>query len=337
MAGKKTILITGGLGFIGHHLVGGVLERTDWNVVVIDKYTYAGIFDRIADLNCWQREKHRLKMVYHDLSAPIDQITHSLIGKVDYVWHLAAESHIDHSLENPMPFALSNVVGTTNLLVYIKKFQPNVEQFIQFSTDEVYGHAPQGVFYKEGDPMRPSNPYAASKAGADMMSYAFAHSFDMPVIIVRCMNVFGERQHPEKFIPKTMRSLLKGEPVIIHGRPDKISSRKWIHGRDVFDALLFLTLKEAKDTPNKQIYHLAGEEHNVVEMAKIIARIMQRPLNLKYVDARPGQDFGYGLEDNNLKNLGWKKSVNFQEALEKMVRWTLKNPKWLGLSDNYEI
>ncbi|HOK97498.1 MAG TPA: GDP-mannose 4,6-dehydratase, partial [Candidatus Paceibacterota bacterium] len=139
MANKKTILITGGGGFIGHHFVEGLLKKTDWDIVILDALTYAGNLNRLTDIDIWDKEKHRVKFVWHDLRAPISDTTHKMIGDLDFIWHLAAESHVDRSLEDSRPFVMSNVLGTANLLEYVKKYQPSLKKFVTFSTDEVFG------------------------------------------------------------------------------------------------------------------------------------------------------------------------------------------------------
>ena len=192
MDNKKIVLITGIAGFIGHHILEGVLKQTDWDVIGLDSLTYAGNLNKLTDIGPWESQKHRVKFVWHDLKSPISETTHGMIGPVDYIWHLAAESHIDKSLEDAIPFVTNNVLGTANLLEYVKRHQPNLKKFIQFSTDEVYGAAPDGIFYTEDAHLRPSNPYSASKAGADMVAYSFAHAFGLPISIVRSTNILGE-------------------------------------------------------------------------------------------------------------------------------------------------
>jgi len=333
---KKTLLITGMAGFIGHHILEGVLKETDWNVVGLDDLTYAGNLNRLTDIGPWEQEKHRVKFVWHDLRSPISETIRKMIGTVDYVWHLAAESHIDKSLEDSIPFVMANVLGTANLLEYVKHYQPNLERYVQFSTDETYGAAPDGVFFNEEAILRPSNPYSASKAGADMMAYSFAHAFKIPIIITRSMNVFGERQHPEKFIPKTVKAILENKKVVIHGSPGEVSSRFWIHARNVADFLIFLMDKGQ----SKEIYNIVGEERDVVTVANMVAQIIKgRPLleeEIQYVEfhqARPGHDRRYALDGAKARGLGWQPKLNFEESLNKMVKWMIAphNRRWLNL------
>jgi dTDP-glucose 4,6-dehydratase len=347
----KTILITGGAGFVGHHSVEHILKNRDWNIVVLDALTYAGNMNRITEVveGFYNSKKlgnddknksievlgfDRVKFVWHDLRAPISPNIHKLIGKLDYCIHFAAESHVDRSLEDSIPFASSNVVGTANLLEYLKSHQPACRTLI-FSTDEVFGAAPEGVCFKEDDNFRPSNPYAAAKCGEEMMAYSFAHAFSMPISIVRSTNILGEAQHPEKFLPKTIKAISNNEKVILHGKDrHDLSSRCWIHARNVADGLLFLLEKAQK----KEFYNIAGEEKNILELADWISEeIKGRKLNdeeIEFVDyhtARPGHDKRYALDGSKMKELGWTPPVELESSVKKTVRWTLNNKKWLEI------
>jgi len=342
------LLLTGGAGFIGHHLVEHVLKNTDWQIVILDALTYAGDLGKIMlieDIDIWGKEKSRVKFVWHDLRSPLENSMMQNIGDVDCIWHLAAETHVDRSLVDSVPFVLSNVLGTTNLLDFAKK-QGGLQRFIQFSTDEVFGSAPRGVFYREGDTCNPSNPYSASKEGAEAMAKAYAFSFGLPVTITRTMNVFGERQHPEKFIPKTIRSILSSEKVVIHGLPGNISSRCWIHARNVGDALLWVTqkgeviLKSKQNDCNNGVYHIVGEEASVLSLANRVARIIRgRELDngeIEYVDfhsVRPGHDLRYALNGGKLRRSGFEYEYGLEESFDKCVGWMAEmgNRRWLGL------
>ena len=331
---KKTILVTGAAGFVGHHFVDHLLKNTDWNIIVLDSLNYAGNMNRITDSEVFNPE--RVKFVWHDLRAPISETTHKLIGKLDYCIHFAAESHVDRSLEDSIPFVMSNVVGTANLLEYFKHYQPECKTLI-FSTDEVFGPAPEGVYFKEEDSFKPSNPYSASKAGEEMIAYSFAHTFGLPISIVRSMNIIGERQYPEKFLPKTIKAILNNEKVILHGKGrEDLSSRCWIHARNVADGLLFLLDKAEKE----EFYHIVGEERTVLEMANWICEVIKgRKLKdneiewLDYEIARSGHDKRYALSGEKLAKMGWRPPVDLEASLKKSVKWTLepKNRRWLNL------
>ena len=326
------ILISGVCGFIGSHVFEHLILNTDFDIVGIDKLTYASNgLDRLRDTG--YADSKRLKLFTTDFVHPISSGLSDEIGQVDYILHLGAETHVDRSLIDALPFAITNVVGTTNLLEWVKQTQKNLKKYIQFSTDEVYGAAPDGVFYKEWDTMKPSNPYAATKAGADMMAFCFAHAFGLPIIITRTMNCAGERQHAEKFVPKTIKSILNNERVIIHGSDrNNLSSRCWIHCRNVADALKFLLDKGV----NADMYHIVGVEYTVLEVANIICQeIKGRDLlddEIEFVDfhrARKGHDKRYAMCGDKLKNMGWQPKISFEQSLRKTVQWTLRNQQWL--------
>lgn len=324
------LLLTGGAGFVGHHLVEGVLKQTDWDIIIMDGLTYAGDYNRIGDIECFQQERSRFRAVYHDLRSPLTPEVHRQIGPVDVVWHLAANSHVDRSLVDALPFAESTVVGTTNLLQYVRQYQPDLKRYIGFNTDEVFGPADYGQFHKEGERFRPSNPYSAAKAGQWAMEYAFAHSFRLPISMVHSMNIFGERQNPEKFIPMTVRNILDGKPVILHGSPEHPSSRCWIHAREVCNALIFLT-DHARD---EQSYNVIGQEKTVYAITAKLGEIIGLPVHLEWLDyhsTRPGHDLRYALDGSKLKGMGFMYTYSVDAALETTTHWMIQgeNRRWL--------
>jgi dTDP-glucose 4,6-dehydratase len=326
----KTVLITGIAGFFGHHLLEHILKNTDYNVVGVDGINYAGNLARVTDINVFRQNEHRIKMVWHDLRSPFNDTVNTQIGPVDYIVHTAAETHVERSLTDAKSFVLTNVLGTCHLLEYVKQYQKNLTKYVQFSTDEVFGAAPFGTDYKEWDPHKPSNPYAATKAGADDLAFAFAHSFSMPIIITHTMNMFGERQHVEKFIPMTIKKVLAGETITVHGKAGMVSTRKWIHCRNAADAVLFLL---DRGQPADK-YNIVGEEMDVLSIAQFIAKTLNKPLKYDFLDfhsTRPGHDLRYSLDGAKLKNMGWKAPAPFLTSLEKVVRWSLENKQWLGL------
>lgn len=328
----KRILITGGAGFIGHHCVEHLLKNTEWEIIILDSLNYAGNLERITDIEVF--DPNRVKFVWYDLRAPISETIRELIGKLDYLIHFAAESHVDRSLENSIPFVMSNVLGTANLLEYMKHYQPKCKTIV-FSTDEVFGSAPEGVYFKEDDSFKPSNPYSASKVGEEMISYSFAHAFRMPISCVRCMNVIGEAQHPEKFVPKTIKAILNNEKVVLHGRGEEdLASRCWIHARNVSDALLFLLDKMKRG----EFYHITGEERTVLEIANWICEVIKgrklRENEIQFIGdpiERPGYDKRYALSGEKLAKMGWSPPVGLEQSIKKTVKWALEHPKWLHI------
>lgn len=324
------VLITGGCGFIGHHIVEHLLKNTDWQVLIIDKLTYASNgFDRLRDINCFD-EKRVTKYVY-DFTNPISEGLVREIGEIDYILHIGAETHVDRSIENAEPFVFTNVIGTLRLLEYSRKVR-SLRKFLYFSTDEIFGPAPEGTLYKEWDRYNSANPYSASKAGGEELCLAFANTYKVPVLITHTMNAFGERQHPEKFIPSTIRKVLNGELITIHSSPDRLKagSRFYIHCRNIASALLFLL--ERGEFREK--YNIVGEkEVSNLRLARLIAKVLNKPLKYEMVDfhsQRPGHDLRYALDGTKLREMGWKLPVNFEESLEKTIHWYLNNPKWLN-------
>ena len=242
----KNILITGGAGFIAHHIISHVIKNTDWNITTVDRLDISGNLNRLDDIlkEFSIEDKKRLKIIFHDLKAEINSQIKSEIGKPDIILHLAAASHVDRSIKYPMEFVNDNVVGTVNLLNFAKE-NNNLEKFVYFSTDEIFGNAPNGVSYKEYDRYNSTNPYSASKAAAEEFCVAYENTYKMPVFITHTMNVFGERQHPEKFIPMVIQRVRDGKKVLIHSNEEKTKagSRHYIHAQDVADGLMFILNK----------------------------------------------------------------------------------------------
>lgn len=336
---SKHVLVTGGCGFAGHHLVEHLLVNTDWEITVLDSLTYAGRVDRLMDVGVY--DPKRVHIMWHDLRAPLPPNT----PDVDYVLHLAAESHVDRSIENPVPFIHNNVMGTTNLVEWARH-QDRLEHFVQISTDEVYGPAPEGYAHREWvDPMLPSNPYAASKIGQEAVAISYWRTYGLPLTITNTMNLYGERQDTEKFVPKTMKALLNGEIVTLHGRREAhgfvYSSRHWLHARNHADALLWIlretepyiygTTKIVPQFPNR--WHVAGEERNVFEMTLAIAQILGvydiDYHNMDYHSSRPGHDHRYALDNSKILNAGWKPPLTLEQALKNTVKWTMENQQWV--------
>lgn len=323
------ILVTGGCGFIGHHFVEHLIKNTDWNIVVLDRLNYASSgFDRLRDINVF--DDKRIMVLTHDLTKPIQEGIKKEIGEVNYIVHMAAETHVDRSIEDSEPFVMSNVVGTMHTLNLARELN-NLKKFVYFSTDEVFGPAPEGTFFKEWDRYNCTNPYSATKAGGEELSLAYANTYKLPIIITHAMNVFGERQHPEKFIPMIIKKLLKSEKVLIHSDSTKTKpgSRFWIHARNVASAILFL-LDKGKF---REKYNIVGEkEVDNLEMAQTIAKVMGKELQYEMIDfhsSRPGHDLRYALDGTRMKELGWNIPMSFEDSLRKTIGWTLKNQKWL--------
>lgn len=331
---SKTVLVTGGAGFIGHHVIEHILATTDWKVVSLDRLDTSGTLQRLADvLDKNPQWASRLEVVWHDLKSAFNELVVDQIGHVDYVLHLAAGSHVDRSIDYPMEFVLDNVVGTANLLDYIRLYLPNVEKILCFSTDEVFGPAPEGVKYKEWDRYNSGNPYSATKAGAEELCLAYANTYKMPIFITHTMNVFGIRQHYEKYIPMCIRKVLKGEEITIHADTTctQAGKRHYINTSDVAEGVMFLLEKGEKG----EKYNLVGErELDNLQLAQMIADILGKDLNYTMVDfhsSRPGHDLRYALDGTKMKDMGWEPRKKVNERLKEVVEWSLANKYWIGL------
>ena len=246
----KKVLITGGAGFIAHHLIYFLLKNTNWEIISLDRLDYSGNLNRLDHIvsEIPESERKRLKIVFHDLKSEINPWIKKEIGNVDIILHLAAGSHVDRSIDYPMEFVLDNVIGTANILDFARFIndKQKLERFIYFSTDEVFGPAPKGVDYAENDRYNSTNPYSATKAAGEELSVAYENTYGLPVYITHTMNVFGERQHPEKFIPMCIKKIRDGESVTIHSDRTKTipGTRHYIHANDVAEAIYFLLLKK---------------------------------------------------------------------------------------------
>jgi len=337
---SKSILITGGAGFIAHHVIEEILNKTDWTIVSLDRLDFSGNLNRLQEIVGDRKDKKRVKVVHHDLKAPLNSQIISSIGKVNYVAHLAAGSHVDRSIDYPMEFVLDNVVGTANILEYAKTLD-SLNKFVYFSTDEVFGPAPGQVKYKENDRYNSTNPYSASKAGAEELVVAFENTYQMPNIITHTMNVFGERQHPEKFIPMCINKVLKNEKIFIHGNKEKTEagSRHYIHAKDVASALLFLLNNDTPSVPDETgikcpKYNIVGsEEIDNLSLALYISAVLNKKLKYEIMDfhsSRPGHDLRYALCGDKMKDMGWTPSEVY-DKLKQTVNWTLKNKRWLQI------
>jgi dTDP-glucose 4,6-dehydratase len=327
---SKTILITGGCGFIGHHFVEHVFKNTDWNIIIIDKLSYASNgFERLRDTETLHNE--RIKVYTADLILPLSEGLIKEMGKINYIVHMAAETHVDNSIKNPHLFIHNNIVSTYNLLEYARNNLLDLEMFFYFSTDEVFGPALGDTLFKEWDRHKPTNPYSASKSAAEQICISYENTYNIPLMIVNVMNAFGERQHVEKFIPLCIKKLLNNEKIYIHSYPDKKTSgtRFYIHGRNIAAAVMFLI---TNGTIGEK-YNISGEkEVSNLEMAQYIAKYMNKELEYELVDFhsdRPGHDLRYGLDGTKLFNMGFSLPLNFEESLKKTVEWTLENQKWL--------
>lgn len=332
------VLVTGGAGFIGHHVIAYLLEKTDWQIISLDRLDYSGNLNRLSDaLKDMAQAQGRVRVVHHDLKAPINPHVAAHIGKVDVILHLAAGSHVDRSIEYPLEFAMDNVIGTVNILDYARTL--NLQRFVYFSTDEVFGPAPEGVSYLERDRYNSTNPYSASKAAGEEFAVAYQNTYALPIYITHTMNVFGARQSPEKYIPMCIRKVRDGEKITVHSNREKTKagSRHYIHALDVADALLFLLAKHPDTDADFggakcPKFNIVGSvELDNLQVAQMIASQVGNDLIYEMVDfhsSRPGHDLRYALDGSLMAKLGWTpKPVG--ERLANTTQWFLDNPEWL--------
>ncbi len=329
------IIITGGCGFIGSHFVEHFLKETDWDIVVLDKLNYASSgYDRLRDINVF--DEKRVKIFNTDLSNSISSGTIKEIGKVDYIINLASESHVDNSIEHPVTFTRNNVDLMLNVLEYAKLVLPKL--VVHFSSDEVMGTAPEGVFHTESDAVNPTNPYSASKLAQEGICRAYANTYGVPIIISRTMNVIGERQHPEKFVPLIIKRVLGDRQITIHAdeKKEKAGSRFYIHARNVAKAIHFLL--DTKERVNKEsassgVFNIVGEkEIDNLELAQFIAKYLKKDLIYEMVDfhgSRPGHDLRYALDGSKLEEMGFYYPKSLEDSLRKTIDWYLQRPEWL--------
>ena len=340
---SKKILITGGAGFIAHHLVDKILSTTDWEIITLDRLDFSGNLNRLNEVVTAypQSERKRVRVIHHDLKAELNPEISATIGKIDYISHLAAGSHVDRSITYPLEFVMDNVVGTAHILDYARKLD-NLEKFAYFSTDEVFGPAPDGINYKENDRYNSTNPYSATKAGAEELVVAYENTYGLPSIITHTMNVFGERQNPEKYIPMVIKKVRDSEIVTVHANAEKTvaGSRHYIHAEDVAEALLFLynydisSIKPDKTGAKCQKFNIVGaDEINNLELAQFIAKTQNKELKYEMVDfhsQRPGHDLRYALDGSKMEKMGWSPQSAF-DRLKFTIEWTLNNPRWLSI------
>lgn len=313
----KNLLLTGGCGFLGAALCRYVLANTDWDVTVLDKLDEAGSLNRIAGLR--DGYPSRLRMFWHDLRAPINPVMLRDHGRFDYVAHLAAASHVDRSIIDPTGYILDNVLGTGHLLDYVRRNHLDAKTLV-FSTDEVFGPAPDGIEYDEYSAHCSHNPYAASKAGAEALCPAFAITYGMQITVSHCTNLYGPSQYREKFVPLVAEKVSRGELVQIHTVGGTIASRYFLHVSDAARAVV--TILERGGViygPDSGKYNITGDrEHGMLSVAQQIADVLGKPLHHELVEnptSRPRPDRRYAIRGDKLAALGWSPQVDFETGL----------------------
>ena len=335
---RKRVCLTGGGGFVGAHTLAHLLQGTDWDVVVVDSFRHKGKTDRISQTlrggpPAW---RDRVQIYVHDLTAPVSAQGIAAIGPLDYIIAMASGSHVDRSIADPVPFVRNNVELIMSTLELARQAQPG--HMIVISTDEVYGpvradQPPHG----EWAPILPSNPYSASKACQEALAVSWWRTYGVPLSIVNAMNIYGEMQDREKYLPSLISKISAGETVTVHGTAGNIGTRHWLHARNLSDALLFIfaNLPPASfgSSTRPDRYNVVGRARiSNLKMAQMVAELLGKPLRYVLEDfhsTRPGHDPHYGLDGSKLSELGWEPPVEFGAALARTVRWSTEHPEWL--------
>lgn len=312
----KQFLVTGGAGFIGSNYIRYMLNKhKDVRIINLDKLTYAGNPENLHDVE----NDPRYQFIKGDICDEV--LVNEVMQEVDVVVNFAAESHVDRSIGAPDDFIRTDVFGAFVLLEATRRH--HVDRFIQISTDEVYGSTEKDSF-EETDPMMPSSPYAASKAGADRLAYSYFVTYGTPVQITRCSNNFGPFHYPEKLIPLFVTNAIDNKELPIYG--DGKNVRDWIYVEDHCDAIDFIYRKGDLG----EVYNIGGgNEKTNLEITEIILKKLEKPKSLmRFVEDRLGHDRRYSLDCTKLRNLGWEPKHNFEDAMDKTIQWFLENRGW---------
>jgi len=340
---KKTVLITGGAGFVGSHLVKLMINKyPDYKIINLDKLTYAGNLANLTEVE----DKGNYEFVKGDI---VDaDFVNQLFAKnnFDAVIHLAAESHVDRSIEGPMEFIMTNIVGTANLLNAAKEAWNNDfsdKLFYHVSTDEVYGSLGDEGMFLEDTPYDPRSPYSASKASSDHIVRAYHHTYGMPIVISNCSNNYGSHQFPEKLIPLFINNIKNNKALPVYGEGLNIRDWLWVNDHARAIDVIF------HDGKNGETYNIGGHnEWTNIDLIKVICKVMDekldRPLGeseklITYVKDRVGHDMRYAIDATKLKEeLNWVPSLQFEEGIRNTIEWYLVNEEWMNniTSGEYE-
>lgn len=340
---KKNVLLTGAGGFVGSHCLEHWLEKTDWNFIVLDSFRHKGTYSRLDAVP--NLDLKRVRIYNHDLTVPIDrQLENRILDRevgvdgelaIDYIINVAADSAVERSITDPGQCWKNNCDLIFNMLEFARKVKPEI--FLQFSTDEVYGQAEPNQAHHEWDVIMPSNPYSASKAAQEALSIAYWRTYDIPLVLVNVMNVIGERQDTEKFLPKLIYKIATDKEMEIYGEPGKIGSRYYIHGKNIADAIIFLskikpaTYDGGAKRPDR--YNVVGDmEMDNLQVAQFVAECLGKKLKYRLIPsekARRGYDKRYALDGKKLYDLGWRHPTSTLENIKNIVDWTIKNPHWI--------
>lgn len=332
----KRVLLTGGGGAIGAHVIAHLLQNTDWQIIVLDSFRHKGYKDRIR-VAMAGHDPERVRVIQHDLVCPISPYLARSIGSINYILHLAAISDVFWAVNNEAYTIHNNIMSTLTMLEYAKETEH--EAFIYFSTDEVYGPVHEGEAHAEWSPHRPSNSYSASKAASEDICYPYWRAGQVRLILTNTMNNFGEMQAPSKYPAMIQKRLQDGQTITVHGHEGKIGSRFYIHSRNAADAILFILqnlpphIHKVGEIDDPDRYHIVGEVRlNNLELAKLIAGLMGSPLKYEMMDFHadnPAHDIHYGLQDNKLRAAGWQQPKPFGDSMRDTIEWQRRHPEWL--------
>ena len=313
----KKILITGGCGFIGSNFIHYLLQHSDYHLINFDKLTYAGDQDNLKGI-----KNQRYSFVKGDI-INIEHVTKAM-KNADCVIHFAAETHVDRSIIDASVFVQTNVVGTYNLLEAAR--QKGVKKFVHISTDEVYGSLGSEGYFNELSSLAPNSPYSASKAGSDMLVRSYFHTYQLPVMIVRCSNNYGPFQFPEKFIPLMITNAIADIPLPVYGKG--VNVRDWLYVEDFCRAIDLILHKGHLG----EVYNVGGnnEWHNI-DIAKLILKELKKPESLiQFVTDRLGHDYRYAIDASKIRHeLGWQPTMKFDEGIKLTIDWYVKNQEWI--------
>lgn len=319
------VLVTGAAGFIGHHIVEDLLPS--YEVVALCSMSESGNLNRLSHL----KQNKNLKVFYHDLACELSQHLMEQIGHVDYILHVAAQPHVDKSIQNPRKTVYSNVIGTLNILEFARTID-NLKHLIYFSTDEVFGPAPKGEVFDEYSRYNSTNPYSASKAGGEELANSYYYTYKMPISITHTMNVFGERQQREAFIPICIGKLSRGETITLHmDDHGNLPSRHYLYVKDVSKGTRMIMERPFIRENRVPKYNMGKhDEHSILEIAEIVAKTLNVELKVeakkgvrKFVDSR------YALSTDKMESLGWKPDTDFETKLKEVVQWYTQNSLWI--------
>jgi dTDP-glucose 4,6-dehydratase len=345
------VLLTGAAGFVGSHAVRHLLANTNWTIVAPVSFRHRGLARRIESAVCDQPGADRLEIMHWDMRSPADNSMLRRFRSCDVIWNIASESHVDRSISDPLPFVTNNTLLMLNVLEVARQIEPRL--FLQMSTDEVYGPAYGDHRHREWEPPVPSNPYSASKAAQEAIAISYWRTYGVPLVLTNTMNIIGEMQDGEKFLPTIIRNLRDDKPIMVHCDEDgRAGSRFYLHARNLADAWLHLTqtmldpmfmdfingetLRYSDGGQRPLRFHIVGEQevHNDVLVVTVANTMGLKGTNYEidrigFHASRPGHDLRYALDGTKLAALGWKPPIPLLPSLEKTVKWYMDNPTWL--------